>query len=318
MGATTAFFATDLHGSEICFRKFVNAAEFYGADTLILGGDITGKFVVPVVEQADGSYAAELFGTERQIPRESVDGYQREIADRGLYAKRMNEEEREACERDPALVDRIFEQLMGSRLIEWIALAKQKLAGTQVRILCAPGNDDPFFIDDIIREHGEDRVLLVEGEVYELAPGHEMLSTGYSNETPWNTHRELPEDELRARIDAIAAKLDSPRTSVFNIHVPPRDVGIDTAPALNEDLSVKTSAGAELTEPVGSTAVRDALDHYQPLLSIHGHVHEADGIARLGATVAMNAGSEYGDGRLRGILFSVGGGELIRYQATVG
>jgi hypothetical protein len=45
--ATTLFFATDLHGSETCFRKFVAAARFYGADLLVLGGDLTGKLVVP-------------------------------------------------------------------------------------------------------------------------------------------------------------------------------------------------------------------------------------------------------------------------------
>ena len=315
---TTGFFATDLHGSEVCFRKFLNAAEFYGADVLILGGDLTGKFVVPVVEHDDGSFTAELFGDERGVDADALEGFEREVADKGLYAKRMTPDERERYRRDPAAVDRIFEEQMAERLAGWIELAKEKLAGTDVRVLCAPGNDDPFFIDDVIREHGEDRVLLVEGELYELAPGHQMLSTGYSNRTPWNTHRELSEPELRAHIDEIAAKLDSPRTAVFNIHVPPYDSGIDIAPALNEDLSVKTSAGAQLTEPVGSTAVRDALEHYQPLLSLHGHVHEADGTARLGETVAMNAGSEYPDGRLRGVLFSVGNGNLVRHQATVG
>ena len=315
---TTAYFATDLHGSEVCFRKFVNAAEFYGAEVLILGGDVTGKFVVTVVEQPDGGFRAELFGGERVVDAGGVDAFEREVADQGLYAKRMTLEERDRYRENPEAVDEIFEEQMVARLIEWIELAKQKLGGSDVRVLCAPGNDDPFFIDDVIREHGEGRVVLVEGELYELAPGHQMLSTGYSNPTPWNTHRELPEDQLRARIDEIAAGLESPRRAIFNVHVPPYDSGLDTAPALNDDLSVKTSAGAQLTEPVGSTAVRGALEHYQPLLSLHGHIHEADGTARIGDTVAMNAGSEYPDGRLRGILFSVGDGQLSRYQATVG
>ena len=58
---TTVFFTTDLHGSEVCFRKFVAAAAFYGADLLILGGDLTGKLVTPVVQNGQGWWS-ELHG----------------------------------------------------------------------------------------------------------------------------------------------------------------------------------------------------------------------------------------------------------------
>lgn len=315
---TTVFFATDLHGSEVCFRKFVNAAEFYSADVLILGGDVTGKFLVVVVEQPDGSFRVEQFGSEQVIDADAVEEFERGVAGQGLYAKRMSTDEYEHCQAHPETIDALFDELIAERLIGWIELAKEKLDGSEVRILCAPGNDDPFFVDDVVRERGEDRVLLLEGEVFELAPGHQMLNTGYSNPTPWNTHRELPESELRARIDAMAETLDDPPSAIFNIHVPPYDSGLDTAPALNEDLSVKTSAGAQLSAPAGSTAVREAIEHYQPLLSLHGHIHEADGTAQIGRTIAMNAGSEYADGSLRGILFSLADGKLTRYQATTG
>ena len=43
------FFATDIHGSEVCWRKFLNAAAFYKADLVVLGGDVTGKAMVPIV-----------------------------------------------------------------------------------------------------------------------------------------------------------------------------------------------------------------------------------------------------------------------------
>src|SRR6266568_2674048 len=62
---TTIFFATDIHGSERCFIKFINAAKFYQADVLILGGDITGKAMVPIVRQANGAsirYRATFLG----------------------------------------------------------------------------------------------------------------------------------------------------------------------------------------------------------------------------------------------------------------
>jgi Icc-related predicted phosphoesterase len=145
-----------------------------------------------------------------------------------------------------------------------------------------------------------------------------MLSTGWSNRTPWNTHREFDEDAIRAHIEEMADRLASPETAIFNIHVPPYDSTIDTAPALDERLAVKTSMGNQLTAPVGSTAVREAIEAHQPLLSLHGHIHEAGGSVRIGRTVAINAGSEYGEGILRGVLVTVGAGRLKRYQATSG
>ena len=56
----TIFFASDLHGSEVCFKKFVSAAKFYGADTLLLGGDISAKIVVPIVRAGGGKYAGRV------------------------------------------------------------------------------------------------------------------------------------------------------------------------------------------------------------------------------------------------------------------
>ena len=187
-----------------------------------------------------------------------------------------------------------------------------------MRILTAPGNDDPYAVDDVIRRRGGERMLLVEGELTEIAPGHQMLSTGWSNRTPWDTHREFDEDALRAHIEAMAEQLSDPATAIFNIHVPPYDSTLDTAPQLDEDLAVKTSMGNLLTAPAGSVAVREVIEAYQPLASLHGHIHEAGGSVRIGRTVAINAGSEYGEGVLRGVLLTVGGGELKRVQATSG
>jgi Icc-related predicted phosphoesterase len=76
--------------------------------------------------------------------------------------------------------------------------------------------------------------------------------------------------------------------------------------------------GGEVTGPVGSTAVRAAIEEHQPLLSLHGHIHESGGAVRIGRTLAINAGSEYGEGVLRGVLVTVGGGKVLRYQATTG
>jgi uncharacterized protein len=163
-GEVTIFFATDIHGSEVCFRKFVAAAAFYGADLLVLGGDLTGKLVVPLVEEP-GGYVAELHGETTHVKEAEADAFERRIADEGLYPVRLTAQERKRFDEDPSAVDELFKTLMKRRLKEWIEYAKERLDGTRVKIITTPGNDDPPQLDEVIREHGEDRVLLMEGEV---------------------------------------------------------------------------------------------------------------------------------------------------------
>jgi Icc-related predicted phosphoesterase len=317
-GHTTIFFATDVHGSEICFRKFVNAARFYGADLLVLGGDLTGKLVVPIVARPDGGHLAELHGETVTLRDSQLEDFKDKVSNEGLYPAPMSAEEHERLEAHPEEVEKLFVRLMRERLARWIDYAHERLAGTDVRIITTPGNDDPPAVDEVIRERGQQRVLLMEGQVIEVAPGHEMLNSGYSNPTPWHTPREFPEQYICEHVGSMAERLHRPETAIFNIHVPPYDSGIDVAPLLDERLAVRTSMGVQLKGPVGSTAVRKLIERYQPLVSLHGHIHEAGGTARIGRTVAINPGSEYGEGILRGALISVGGGRLHRFQATSG
>jgi Icc-related predicted phosphoesterase len=316
--ATTIFFATDLHGSETCFRKFVAAAGFYGADLLILGGDLTGKLVVPLVEQPGGRWLAWVHGRRRLLDEAGASELERQARVAGSYTRRMDPDEHRHLEADPEAVEALFAEQMAATLRRWLRYADDKLAGSEVRILTAPGNDDPWMVDDVLREHGGERVALAEGEIVEVAPGHELLTTGWTNKTPWDTPREYPEEAIAERLDDLAAGLANPAGALFNLHVPPYDSRLDTAPLLGQDLKVRTSMGGEVTAPVGSTAVRDAIERHQPLLSLHGHIHESGGVVRLGRTLAVNAGSEYGEGVLRGMLVTVGGGKVLRYQATTG
>jgi uncharacterized protein len=316
--ATTLFFATDLHGSETCFRKFVAAARFYGADLLVLGGDLTGKLVVPLVAQPGGRWRAWVHGRERLLDEAGAAELERRARVAGSYTRRMGPEEHQRLEADPGAVEGLFAELMAETLRRWLDYANEKLDGSPVRILTAPGNDDPWLVDDVLRDHGGERVALVEGEVVEVAPGHELLTTGWTNKTPWDTPREYPEEAIAERLERLAGKLSNPASAIFNLHVPPYDSRLDTAPLLGQDLRVRTSMGAVVTAPVGSTAVRAAIERHQPLLSLHGHIHESGGAVRLGRTLAVNAGSEYGEGVLRGVLVTVGGGKVLRYQATSG
>lgn len=316
--ATTIFFATDLHGSETCFRKFVAAARFYGADLLVLGGDLTGKLVVPLVSVPGGRWQAWVHGRRRLLDEAGAAELERQARVAGSYTSRMTPDEHRHLEANPEAVEELFAELMTETLRRWLRHAEERLAGSDVRILTAPGNDDPWMVDGVLAEHGGGRVVLAEGEIVEVAPGHELLTTGWTNKTPWNTPREYPEEAIARRLDDLAAGLANPAGALFNLHVPPYDSRLDTAPLLGQDLKVKTSMGGEVTAPVGSTAVRDAIERYQPLVSLHGHIHESGGTVRLGRTLAVNAGSEYGEGVLRGVLVTVGGGKVLRYQPTTG
>ena len=315
---TTLFFASDLHGSEVCFKKFVNAAAFYKADVLVLGGDISGKIVIPVVDAGNGTYRARMHGQDTIISGTEVEAFEKRAWDGGLYTRRMSPDEYAHYADHPEAVEDLFSEVVVSTVKRWIDYARDRLAGTGITILNAPGNDDPFIIDDVLREYGGDTFRFVEGQIVEVAPGHEMLSTGATNKTPWNTHREYSEDEIAQRVSRMTSRLENPASAIFNIHVPPYDSRIDTAPLLEDDLSVKTSAGAQLTTPVGSTAVRRAIEDVQPLLSLHGHIHESGGSVRLGKTLSINSGSEYGEGVLRGVLVTVGDGQILRHQAVTG
>lgn len=315
---TTLFFASDLHGSEICFKKFVHAAAFYKADLLVLGGDISGKIVVPIVESGKSTFRAHLHGRDEVLTLESVAEFEKRAWNSGLYTRRMDPDQYTGYAEHPEAVEQLFNEVVVSTVKRWIDYAHDKLAETNVVILNAPGNDDPLIVDDVLLEYGDDRFRFVEGEIVEIAPGHQMLSTGYTNHTPWDTHREYTEEQIAERINSLAARLDNPRTALFNIHVPPYNSRLDTAPMLADDLTVETSAGAQMTAPVGSTAVRTAIEELQPLVSLHGHIHESGGSVRIGQTMAINVGSEYGEGILRGALVTIGGGQLLRHQAVTG
>ncbi len=317
-GERTIFFASDLHGSEVCFRKFVAAAKFYSADTLLLGGDISAKIVVPIVSTGPRRYVAQFHGQPEKIDDTTIGDFEQRAANSGLYTERMEPDEYQYYVDHPDQVEVLFGRVMRRTVQRWIEYAKTRLEGSGVVIYNAPGNDDPKEVDEVLLTHGDDRVRFVEGQIVELAPGMEMLSTGYTNVTPWDTHREYSEDEIRAHLKQMTDRLEHPERAIFNIHVPPYNSRLDTAPLLGQDLKVKTSAGSQITAPVGSVAVREAIEEIQPLLGLHGHIHESGGSVKIGRTTAINVGSEYGEGVLRGVLLTIGDGKLLRYQAVTG
>jgi len=310
------FFATDIHGSEICWKKFLNAGKFYQADVLVLGGDMTGKALVPIVELQPGRFKATLLQQEFVLQGESeVADMERRVASRGYYPFRTTPDQLAELAADERKLDAVFREQMLQALEGWMKLADERLRGTNLRCFVCPGNDDEAEVDEVIRR--AELVQLSEGQACDLGEGWTMLSTGWSNITPWKTYREASESDLAARIDAmVPAGLDM-RHAVFNFHCPPYGSGLDDAAEIDEQLNIK-DAGRSLV-PVGSTAVRDAIMRYQPLLSLHGHIHEAKGTARLGRTLAINAGSLYEQGVLQGAFVDLDRRKGIKsYALTTG
>ncbi len=306
------FFATDIHGSEVCWRKFLNAPKFYGVDVLILGGDMTGKALIPIVGEGNRS---EVVLQEHHYVLESEDevvAMERRIAGHGYYSVRVNGDEMAALQASPDKVDRLFQERMQATLEQWMALAEEKLAGTPIRCHVCPGNDDRPETDEVIANSKV--VEPAEGRIVEV-DGVEMISTGWSNPTPWETYRECSEDELATRIERMTAELHAPARAIFNLHCPPYGSKLDEAPALDKEL--RPLHGGQLLRPVGSTAVREAIMRHQPQLSLHGHIHEARGVARLGRTLAINPGSSYETGILQGAVIEIDARRGVRTYALV-
>ncbi len=314
--ATTIYYASDVHGSNRCFRKFLNASKFYKAQVLVMGGDVLGKAIVFLEETRPGVYVTNERGQRLELTTEAeVREFEKVTADKGLYTYRCREGEREALYASGE-VESVFERLMKERLAEWVSLGDERLAGTGVRCYIMGGNDDP---PEVLRALETGRIVHnPEGAPVVLDDASEMISLGWSNPTPWNTPRECSEDELAQRIDALMTHVKRPDALVMNLHVPPFKSGLDDAPELNSDLKVQSSLGQTRFKPVGSTAVRAAIERYQPLLGLHGHIHEAHASCKIGRTVCINPGSDYSEGVLHGVLATIHKGKLKGYQMVSG
>jgi Icc-related predicted phosphoesterase len=288
------FFATDVHGSEICWRKFLNAGTFHKADVLVMGGDMTGKAMVPIVANGSG-WDVTIQDQHHALATETeLAAMEKRISDRGYYPVRLSRDEVDAWASEPTLVDARFKAEILRTVERWIALADERLGSSSIRCIVSPANDDMFEVDPIIAAGRH--VELGEANTIDLE-GFSLVSTGWANTTPWHTFRELPDPELRVRIDELVGKVPDPHRAIFNFHAPPYGSNLDNAPKLDSEM--KYVAGGQALIPVGSHAVRAAILAYAPPLSLHGHIHEGKGAVKLGSTLAVNPGSSYEDGVLQ-------------------
>jgi Icc-related predicted phosphoesterase len=305
---TRLFFATDIHGSETCWRKFLNGSKHYEADILVLGGDMTGKALVPIVQERAGRWHASLLEVRQGFESEGeVAEFEDMVKRRGYYPFRTTPDELAELESNERLRDRLFHEHMLGTVERWMQMADERLEDG-VECFVSPGNDDQFEVDEIVS--AAKRVQLAEGQVVEFS-NFQMISTGWSNRTPWNTYREEDENQLSERLHKMITQVTAPpERTIYNFHCPPYRSGLDDAPELTEDLRPKH--GGRSIVPVGSTAVREAIESGQPALSLHGHIHEARGNTRIGRTLCVNPGSSYEQGQLLGVVVDLDSKKKIK------
>jgi Icc-related predicted phosphoesterase len=312
--ALRIFFATDVHGSDRCFRKFLAAANVYEADVLLLGGDIAGKGLVPI-RARDGTLYATVHGDAVSVPVGEAARLRADINRLGFYGVRVDDAEAARLDEDPGYVDRLFRDQIAEQVEQWCQLAAERLP-RDVRCIITPGNDDPFEVDDVLEK--AIRIECPEGELCDLGPVL-LASLGDVTPTPWNTDREYSEEELSRRIAAMLDAVPPDRRTIVNFHCPPYGSGLDVAPELDETLKPVIRGGRPSFISVGSKAVRDAIKHYQPVVGLHGHIHESRAVQKIGRTVCLNPGSDYSADLLRGAVVDIAqDGSYLDFLFTAG
>ena len=291
------YFATDIHGSDRCFRKFLAAAKVYEADVLVLGGDIAGKGLVPV-RSYNGTLSATVRGEAVTVPRSDEGQLRAEINRIGFYSVVADDAEMERLQRDPSYLHAAFEHAIVEQIEGWCKLAEERL-DPKVRCIITPGNDDPRAIDPVLKN--APRIESPEAELCEVGPVL-LASCGDVTPTPWNTDREFSEEELQRRLEKILDPAPPGSKLVVNFHDPPFSSGLDSAAELDANLMPVIRGGRPSIIPVGSKAVREVIKRHRPVVGLHGHIHESKGAQKIGATMCLNPGSDYSADVLRGVI----------------
>jgi len=289
--------AADFHGSNAAFRKFLAAAKQNAAQHAVVTGDLTGKAIVPLI-RTNGRVEGWLFGNRVVAETEAeLEQLRRRIGDVGMYDHVCDVEDARALEQDPGRLQALFVEKMNARLKGWLEFAGEYLAPLRIPLWVIPGNDDDRSVDPIL--DAAEYARNVDHEVVELDEHHELVSMGDTSMTPWECPRDYPEEHMVGAVKDLFERVRNPGGAIVNLHCPPRDTKIDQAPSLDDDLRIEFEGGQVIMTSAGSAAIRRGLEELQPLLSLHGHIHEARGVHRIGRTLCLNPGSEYAEGIMK-------------------
>jgi len=309
MKMTRVLYGSDFHGSDTVFRKFINAAFQYQANVLIVGGDVTGKGMIPIVNEGNGVYTGYLFGGRTDCcNQEEIDKFKKTISSVGFYPIVLEKDEADHLEQNPEAMSKRFEQEMCQRVREWMILAEEKLTPKNIKLFFMPGNDDLFSIDEVISEFPN--IKNPDMQHYMIDDEHELVGCSYANMTPWKCVRDLEEPDLKQKNDELAAMVLNPAKTIAVLHVPPIDSGLDTCPELDKNLKIVAIGGQIVMKPAGAHATREFIEKVQPMLSLHGHIHESPGHKHIGRTLCINAGSEYAESILKAAIVNIEGDKV--------
>jgi len=295
---TRIFHATDPHGNELIWKKYLKTSVYYKADIIMLCGDLTGKAIVPFVKKGDSEWYSSPYGkVETYYCREEVNKKMESIRDQGFYAVELSRSDVEQFQKDEKKMDALFENVMKDTVDRWMTMVEERVP-KEVKVLVNPGNDDSFAIDEVIKKH--ERILYPLQKVVDIDGSHRLISCDWVNPTPWKTPRECSEDELLRKLEREFGRVEAFDNLICNFHAPPYGTQLDLAPKLDKDLRPVSHFGNPEMENVGSKAVKEAILKYQPLLGLHGHIHDSIAHMYLGRTLCVNPGSDYRKGLLRG------------------
>lgn len=312
---TKVLFATDLHGSQYTFGKLLNVLELWSPDVLVLGGDVAGKGLLPVLVEGETA-TMRWMGEERAVPLAEAEAQEARASQLGFYPIRVDAEGLARMREDEDFKEEEFERLMIERWADWLDRLEDRCAALELPAFVIAGNDDPWSLDEL---NELDRVWVkgADSKVLPLLEEWELLSIGLANETPWRCPRDVPEERLAAELDSLAEDVDDFDRVVANIHVPPYGSALDLAPELDTSVEPPRPVTGS-TVPVGSIAVKEFIEARQPLLTLHGHIHESPGAVSIGRTRAINPGSEFAEGILRGVLVTLEPGRVVGHQFVSG
>ena len=309
MKMTRVLYGSDFHGSEAVFRKFLSSGIQYKVHALMVGGDVTGKAMVPVIHQGAGRYQAHLFGADKiATTPDELDKLKKSVSAVGFYPIILEQEEAQELENDPAKMGSRFEQEMCNRIREWMKLAEEKLVPQKITLYFMAGNDDLYSIDKVVEEF--QNIRNPDMKHFEMEDGYEIVGLSNANMTPWLCARDIEEEELTHKLDILAGLIQKPERTIAIIHVPPIGSGLDTCPDLDKNLKIITQGGQVVMKSAGSPAVKAFIEKVQPMLSLHGHIHESPGHVRNGRTLMINAGSEYAEGIMKAAIINLEDGKV--------
>lgn len=305
--------ASDFHGSDSVFRKFISVCMEYDAHAAIIAGDLVGKALIPVIRKGNGIYEGYLYDNkETATTNAELEKVKQKIANVGFYPVVMEPDEAQELADQPKKLEELFHKQALDRLTTWMELAEKHLGGKSIPLYLIPGNDDDPMIDPVLA--GRPGIINLDGQKHWFRDTYELIGMAESNITPWHCVRDVEEEKLGEKIAGLVASLEKPESSIWVFHIPPFDSLLDVCPVLDDNLRIVTEGGQVMMKSAGSTSVRKAIEQYSPLLTVHGHIHESAGCRKIGKTLSINAGSEYAEGIMRTVMVNLEQNKIKGYM----